>query len=506
MARTRTVHVHTGPTLSAAEVHAVLPGAVVHPPVAATDLLRLPVSRGDVVVIIDGYFHQAQAVRHKEILLLLERGVEVWGTASMGALRAAELHTLGMRGSGAVFRLFTSGLIDGDDEVGVTHGPAERGYPILADALVNIRYTLRRLVRDGLVGPQEAAAFQSAAAATPFERRTPPELVAAAVDAGMDADVAERIGTLLVERRVDVKKRDALLALRRIGHDASARSPRRPAVVSDSAHVRLWNERCRVTADPAAGAAPVTDRDVLAACQLHAADYPEFAAPVALRALAALVSPPPLQVPADAELLHAFAPAAAGLDAFLAAHHLVREELLGHLREEHRIRAAIGDATPDRLVLDAADAMGVFAGVDAERWTRHWLRPSERSAADRRLLAVQRALAIAPGLPVHEAFVVALKLSGRFAAGRDMARAALSFNEEVHAAHPDFAVHLIDGARVASWYAERWSVDATGFDVELAARGFADRDAFLAVARPTYMAARFGPLRAQSPACATAAA
>jgi hypothetical protein len=65
--------------------------------------LQLTVSAGDIVIIIDGLFYHTAPVRHKEILILLAQGVTVIGAASMGALRAAELHPYGMTGVGSIF-------------------------------------------------------------------------------------------------------------------------------------------------------------------------------------------------------------------------------------------------------------------------------------------------------------------------------------------------------------------------------------------------------------------
>ncbi|MDN3029626.1 TfuA-like protein [Streptomyces sp. S.PB5] len=39
----------------------------------------------DTVVLLDGLYHQVPALRHKEILALLVRGVRVIGAASLGA-------------------------------------------------------------------------------------------------------------------------------------------------------------------------------------------------------------------------------------------------------------------------------------------------------------------------------------------------------------------------------------------------------------------------------------
>jgi hypothetical protein len=98
------------------------------PPVAAGDLLRLSLSAGDVVGIVDGYFSQVGAVRHKEILALLSRGVRVLGAASMGALRAAELDCFGMEGIGGIYADYRDALLVADDEVALLHSTAEEGY------------------------------------------------------------------------------------------------------------------------------------------------------------------------------------------------------------------------------------------------------------------------------------------------------------------------------------------------------------------------------------------
>ncbi len=45
-----------------------------------------------------GYFEHVPAVWHKEIMWIMERGVHVFGSAGLGALRAVELETFGMRG------------------------------------------------------------------------------------------------------------------------------------------------------------------------------------------------------------------------------------------------------------------------------------------------------------------------------------------------------------------------------------------------------------------------
>jgi hypothetical protein len=148
------VHVYCGPTISAAEVRDIVPGAVVHPPVRHGDLLRLDVCPGDTVVIIDGVFHSVPAVRHKEILNLMADGVRVAGAASMGALRAAELHPYGMTGVGAIFAAYRDGVIDADDEVAVAH--TDDDHRQLSEALADIRALAAQAVTDGVMDRGEA--------------------------------------------------------------------------------------------------------------------------------------------------------------------------------------------------------------------------------------------------------------------------------------------------------------------------------------------------------------
>jgi hypothetical protein len=164
---TKKTLVYVGPTLSAAEAHKLLPSAQIMPPAAVGDILRAS-RRRDVarIAIIDGYFERMAAVWHKEILVALERGIEVWGAASMGALRAAELAPFGMRGAGVIYDWYKRGVVTADDEVAVAHLPAEYGYRATSDALVNIRYSL------AAYKPRNAAALLERARATFYRERS----------------------------------------------------------------------------------------------------------------------------------------------------------------------------------------------------------------------------------------------------------------------------------------------------------------------------------------------
>ncbi len=104
-----------------------------------------------VIGLIDGLFGNVPAVWHKEILYALEHGCVVYGSSSVGALRAAELHGYGMQGIGLCYRLYRAGLITDDDEVALLHGDVSTNYSHFSEPLINARFTLRRLCRLGFL-------------------------------------------------------------------------------------------------------------------------------------------------------------------------------------------------------------------------------------------------------------------------------------------------------------------------------------------------------------------
>lgn len=112
------------------------------PPAVCGDLAALLDDPPPAVGLIDGCFEVAPTVSHKELLELLAHGVTVFGAASLGAIRASELATFGMRGIGAIFLLYASGAIMRDDAVMLDHAPAELGYRPLTLSLVDAEAAL----------------------------------------------------------------------------------------------------------------------------------------------------------------------------------------------------------------------------------------------------------------------------------------------------------------------------------------------------------------------------
>lgn len=147
------IAIFVGPTLPRERVEALLDGvdAQILPPAAQGDIYRAAKRRPSAIGLIDGYFGEAPAVWHKEILWTLKEGIPVLGSSSMGALRAAELEPFGMIGIGSVFEAYRDGRLMDDDEVALCHAPAELRYAPLSEPMVNIRATLTSAHAAGLL-------------------------------------------------------------------------------------------------------------------------------------------------------------------------------------------------------------------------------------------------------------------------------------------------------------------------------------------------------------------
>jgi hypothetical protein len=216
-----TTLIYIGPTLSTDEVTRRVPDATVMPPAAVGDILRATRKRGvRRIAIVDGYFERMAAVWHKEILVALERGIAVYGAASMGALRAAELAPFGMIGVGSIFRDFARGRLVADDEVAVAHLPAEYGYRAISDALVNIRYGLARAAKQRIISPALEVRLVELARARFYRERSWAQLLDDARASGLTVD------GLAAWPKPDRKAEDARVLLRRLRTDRTAR-PRR---------------------------------------------------------------------------------------------------------------------------------------------------------------------------------------------------------------------------------------------------------------------------------------
>ena len=218
---TAPVVVFLGPTLSHDDARDVLDAEYL-PPAAHGDVLRAALRRPRTIGLVDGVFERVPAVWHKEILFALSEGIHVYGAASMGALRAAELDAFGMRGVGGIYHAYAEGVLEDDDEVAVAHAGVEDGFRALSDSMVDVRATLDAALAERVVTGTTAASILGRVKATFYADRL--------LSAILDPDDAEHetLRRWLPTGWVRAKQEDALTLLRTVAGDlASGLEPRR---------------------------------------------------------------------------------------------------------------------------------------------------------------------------------------------------------------------------------------------------------------------------------------
>ena len=235
--------VFLGPTLSVAAAREIL-HACYRPPAACGDVLQAARQHPRAIALIDGYFDQRPAVWPKEILWALQEGVAVFGAASMGALRAVELAPFGMRGVGKVYQAFAAGMLRDDDEVAVTHGPAEAGFRASSEAMVNIRATLGYAHHAGVLDIGQVARLQRQAKAMFYPDRTYHALLQTAD--WLPEGTATQLKEFLRKNRANVKRDDARQLLQELAHGAPAPQPENFELAYTTHFDQLWR---RVQAD-----------------------------------------------------------------------------------------------------------------------------------------------------------------------------------------------------------------------------------------------------------------
>jgi len=215
--------VFVGPTCPQELIRAILPEALIAPPVRRGDLYRYRLLNFSVFVMFDGVFANQMAVSPREVVDVLHDGAAVIGAASMGALRAVDCGPAGAIGHGRIYRLFRRGALSSEDEVAVVFLP-EGPFPVLSLALANVRFALRRAHRTGLLTASEAVTLVRAAETLHYQDRS------------WNA-IAERAGSKLSPHQLaalgscDIKRDDALSCCRwtatQLRRGKIAASPRR---------------------------------------------------------------------------------------------------------------------------------------------------------------------------------------------------------------------------------------------------------------------------------------
>ncbi|MFT2112214.1 TfuA-like protein [Marinomonas sp. 2405UD68-3] len=209
--------VFSGPSIRKEQVLEILPHADVRPPAQQGDLYLATRDKPQIILLIDGFFESVPAVWHKEILYAMSIGIHVYGSSSMGALRAAELHTFGMVGVGRIFDHFANGIWEDDDEVALTHGPEELGYMSVSRAMADLRYDLTRAVEHNLLTLPQADEITHKLKALWYPNRSQQALLSFA-EAELTSEQLESLSQFLETDSRSLKTDDAKQLL----HDVAA--------------------------------------------------------------------------------------------------------------------------------------------------------------------------------------------------------------------------------------------------------------------------------------------
>ena len=179
-------------------------------PIQRGDLSLALKEHPDIIGIIDGVFHQNSAVGHKEILNAINSGIKVFGSSSMGALRASELDTLGMTGIGYVYNQYTSSEVESDDDVAVMLD--SETLQALSEPLINMKYVFENAVSEHIITEKEKDELLSVAKKTYYPKRNYAQTLS---ESDLDNSKKDDLINFIRESK-DIKKEDAKDLLKHI--------------------------------------------------------------------------------------------------------------------------------------------------------------------------------------------------------------------------------------------------------------------------------------------------
>jgi len=361
------VVIFTGPTLSAAEASAAL-SADYRPPAAEGDIYRAACRHPQAIGIIDGYFERVPSVRHKEILWAMSRGIHVFGAASMGALRAAELAPFGMEGVGVIFEAYRDGRLEDDDEVAVAHGGAEFGYRAGSEAMVDIRHTLGCATAAGIISTDARDLIEAAAKAIFYPGRNYPSIMVRAAQMGLPPSELNAFRRWLPSGRSSLKRTDALAMLYAIRDRVAAGiEPKRVRYWFENSS--MWESSWRLAGDSDdPGTAPMSA--VIEELRLDSAQLQRTQEAALLRVLA--VKQSYVQGMAEAGAQRGFAARRfwsdrqvtddASRNAWMSANHVDEQQLTALLDDEARVAwiKSIGAFDASTYLLDQLRVSGDY--------------------------------------------------------------------------------------------------------------------------------------------------
>ncbi|MDY1590688.1 MAG: TfuA-related McrA-glycine thioamidation protein [Methanofastidiosum sp.] len=186
------------------------------PPIRRGDIPKAISEGFDIIGIIDGVFYRESAVSPRELMEVLKSGVKIYGSSSMGALRASELDRYGMIGVGKIYQWYRNEILNSDDEVALSFD-SEEFIPI-SEPLVNIRETIKKATNENIISPEESEILFKSAKSLYFPERRWDKIIKNSEK--ILGNKLSNFSLFVKNNRVDIKKEDAILLLKKIDEDS----------------------------------------------------------------------------------------------------------------------------------------------------------------------------------------------------------------------------------------------------------------------------------------------
>lgn len=213
--------IYLGPSLPVDEAKKILSSDVNRevtyaPPIKRGDIPKAASDGYNIIGVIDGIFFRESAVSPREVMEVLKSKIKIYGSSSMGALRASELDRYGMIGVGQIYKWYKDGTLNSDDEVALSFD-SEEFIPV-SEPLINIRETIRRALEESIVNKIESELILKSAKNLYFPERKWSKIIEIS-EQKIGKDLS-KFSKFIQSNRVDVKKQDAILLLKKIDDDS----------------------------------------------------------------------------------------------------------------------------------------------------------------------------------------------------------------------------------------------------------------------------------------------
>ena len=173
-------------------------------------IYKRPIKRGDIGLAINEHPDIIGII--DGVLKAIDEGITVVGASSMGALRASELDTLGMKGIGYVYEQYATGKVTSDDDVAVMLD--SETLEQLSEPLINMKYTFTKAAKENIITEDEKDELLSIAKSTFYPKRNYAQTLNSSK---LDDDTKDRLVTF-IRFCEDIKKEDAKSLIRHITH------------------------------------------------------------------------------------------------------------------------------------------------------------------------------------------------------------------------------------------------------------------------------------------------